>query len=103
MNDLNSVLIEGKIVSISNFSVKPGGKTIAIDSTRYRKDGPGEYRKDVSRFSIIVDEEWADTTLVKELKINDTIRIVGRLTSYDITSTKIYAEHLELRPVKKTA
>jgi hypothetical protein len=80
MNDLNSVLIEGKISKVSK-------ESLTMKSCRYDKD-------DNIFETTFVDVE---TTYIENARINRNVRIVGRLKMNN-DKIVIEAEHIEYRP-----
>lgn len=107
MNNLNSVLIEGKMVRDPLVRTTPRGKllcTFSLASNRFYRQESG-YEKEVSFFDV---EAW--TRLAEDCgshgKKGRSVRVVGRLKQDRWNGTdgkmrsrvNIVAEHIEFRP-----
>jgi len=107
MNNLNSVLIEGRLVRDAQFRTTPKGTslcTFSLASNRFYKQDSGMERE-VSYFDIETWGKLADNCKTLGTK-GRAVRVVGRLkqsrwTGADgklATRVLIVAEHIEFRP-----
>ena len=87
MNDLNSVLIEGKVVGIKELS--PEKIRFTISSQRFTGD-----KKEVHFFDIAGKGRLA--LFCENLKPDTRVRIVGRMIQKD-NMVLILAEHIEIK------
>ena len=87
MNDLNSVLIEGKVVGIKELS--PEKIRFTISSQRFTGD-----KKEVHFFDIAGKGRLA--LFCENLKPDTGVRIVGRMIQKD-NMVLILAEHIEIK------
>ena len=93
MNDLNSVLIEGKVVGIKELS--PEKIRFTISSQRFHKEpGDSEIKKEVHFFDIAGKGRLA--LFCENLKPDTRVRIVGRMIQKD-NMVLILAEHIEIK------
>jgi len=113
MNDLNSVLIEGKITGKPTRRTTPAGTAVCtfdLGSDRFYRNGPEDaFVKETNTFSILAKGKLADVCMnscVPGLRV----RVVGFLTQFHINgkpermTARIVAEHVEFRPeTAKTA
>ena len=88
MNDLNSVLIEGKVVGIKELS--PEKIRFTISSQRFTGD-----KKEVHFFDIVGNGKLA-VFCSENLKPDTGVRIVGRMIQKD-NMVLILAEHIEIK------
>lgn len=102
MNNLNSVLLEGKIEKGPSLLTAPEGKslcTFTISSARFYKQG--EDRKiETSLFDVEAHGRLAEVC-GEYLKAGREVRVVGRLREED-SRVFINAEHVEFKPAKKS-
>ena len=103
MNDLNSVLIEGRVKGEPKLSYSSHGTPIchfSIKSKRcHRVDD--KYQEKVHTFDVVVVSQLAERCM-EYLRKDKGIRIVGRLESdEDSIITIIQAEHVEFKPEPK--
>jgi single-stranded DNA-binding protein len=94
-NDLNSVLIEGKLPE----DAMPSGKgkqdcTFFIHSSRLYKEGD-ELKEELTSVGVVTTGELADRC--RSLKTGRIVRVVGRLSA-DEACLYIQADHVEFRP-----
>lgn len=85
MNPLNSIILEGVVKNIINDTL------LSVSVSRKYKNENGEYQYHVSHFNI-------SNVLDPDVKVGDTIRVVGRLhqeTSHGQSVIHIIAEHTE--------
>lgn len=88
MNNLNSVLIEGKIISEPEYSENK--VTIKVASTRYTKTGEPE----VTTVEILISPKIT-------ISNGRDVRVVGRLANNSTGSLFIVCEHIEIRRCNK--
>jgi len=109
-NDLNSVLIEGNLVSDPELAYKPNGTPVAklrIASKRCYKT-EDEYGQEISLFEIIVYDRKGEVCQEK-LRKGRGVRVVGRLKQErwqeadgsDREKIIIVAEHVEFKPKRE--
>lgn len=100
MNDLNSVLLEGRVALVVDYTSDPEWPStkIRIDVMRHGA---------VSQYVVFAYGRLASKALL--LEVEDRVRIVGHLDEYpstahfyDIAPTCIIAEHIETRPNRST-
>jgi single-strand DNA-binding protein len=107
MNNLNSILIEGKVSSEIELSYTPQGTavcTFSLASDRFQKTGETT-EKETSIFPIETRLRLAEIC-AKYLKKGRGVRVVGRLkqeTVEGVSRVWIVAEHVEFRPETKDA
>lgn len=112
MNNLNSVLIEGNLTKDPELAYTPKGTPVcrfSIATNRFYKQEE-EYQKEVSYFDVTV---WAKQAEVCSEYLNKGrgVRVVGRLKQDrwqnqegdNRSKVLIVAEHVEFRPMKKSA
>lgn len=101
LNDLNSILLEGRLKDEPKLSYSPHGTPIcqfSIESRRcYKVDD--EYQKRIHTFDIVVVSQLAERCM-EYLHKDKGVRVVGRLES-DEGNITIQAEHVEFIPEKK--
>ncbi len=113
MNHLNSILVEGNLVRDPNFRSTPSGNQVCdftVATNRNYKIADQKYENEVSYFDI---EAWArlGSACAQNLKKGRGVRVVGRLKQDRWTDTegkshsrvKIVAEHVEFKPMSKSA
>ena len=111
MNDLNSILIEGKLVRDVNLKTTASGTavcTFSMVSTRYYKQDDG-LQKEISYFDVQAWGKLAETCHQNGTK-NRGVRVVGRIKQESWQDKDgnqkdkivIVAEHIEWRPVLKS-
>ena len=98
MNSLNSVLIEGILVMNPEYvgvgnTIISGAFTIA--STRYLKKN-NEVEKETRFFNIIMNGNLA-VNMKKIIFIENSVRVVGRLSQNEDGDIIIIAEHIEIK------
>lgn len=104
MNNLNQIIIEGKIAEKPNYQTAINGtKTclLEISVERNYKNSSGEMSKEIDDFEIIAYGMIADFS--KNFQIGDNIRVIGRLKQNKWTDSdgkkhsaiNIFAEHIE--------
>jgi single-strand DNA-binding protein len=101
MNNLNSVLLEGKIEKEPVLLAAPEGKslcTFTIASERYHGQ-PEKIETEVSSFDVEAYGHLAEVC-GEYLKTGLGVRIVGRLKQED-GGVFIVAEHVEFKPTAK--
>lgn len=94
MNALNSLIIEGKIISEPKVSMKPNGCEVtcfALSHSRFCKGIDGNTFEERNIFNV--------ETLFKSsaIKINKGVRLVGRLRAEKDGKVCIVVEHLEIK------
>lgn len=81
MNNLNQIILEGKVAEKPDFQLALNGMktcSLAIASERnYYSTSTGEMVKEVYNFKVMAYESLAD--ICKKYKIGEDIRLVGRL------------------------
>jgi len=95
MNDLNSVLMEGTVKSISTGLTSKDRLNFIIESKRYCKKVE-EIETETSDFDIAVYGQLA-TTCFEHLDEGRGVRVVGRLEQ-EHGGIIIVAEHVEFKP-----
>ena len=113
MNHLNGILVEGNLVRDPNFRSTPSGNQVCdftVATNRNYKIADQKYENEVSYFDI---EAWArlGSACAQNLKKGRGVRVVGRLKQDRWTDTegkshsrvKIVAEHVEFKPMSKSA
>ena len=106
MNNLNSLILEGKIAK--DFEFVPNGLKIAIASSRFEKGADGELKENISTFDVEIYGQMA-TAFGTKLVPGRGIRVVGRLSQKkwkdeegkEYSRVFVIAEHIELKPIKK--
>lgn len=101
MNNLNSVLLEGKLEKGPQLLTAPEGKslcTFTIRSECYYKQGE-ELEKETSSFDIEARGHLAEVC-GDYLKKGRCVRVVGRLKQDTFRDVRVFivAEHVEFRP-----
>lgn len=94
MNNLNSVLLEGKLTNHPILTDSTGFCEFTIETHRYYKDN-GETKLESFSVNIEASNNLAKTCF-DNLEKNSTIRVVGRLGNAD-SGIKIIAEHVEFK------
>ena len=98
MNSLNSLLVEGNLVSdpiMENNICK-----FSISSDRFYKE-ENDLVKETSYFNIEAYGRLGENCY-KELKQNRGIRVVGRIRQLELDGKMIViSEHIEFKPIKK--
>ncbi len=109
MNNLNSILLEGKLDADPELKNAPNGHpicTFTVACSRYYKKGD-DMEEEISYFDVRVYDRLAE--VCKEyLSKGRGVRVVGRLAQEHLqleggrqqTVTFIAAEHVEFRPLK---
>lgn len=100
MNQLNSLILEGTVTKNAVYEDKKASFSISV--SRYYKDTNGEAGEVKSYFDIEVTGVLAEK-LYEKLKEGRGVRVVGQLRSKDVDGNRkvyVYAEHIELKPVK---
>jgi single-strand DNA-binding protein len=99
MNSLNSVLIEGNL--ISNPILENNICKFSICSDRFYKNENNDLIKEISYFNIEATGRLGETCN-KELKKNRGVRVVGRIKQLELFGKMtIIAEHVEFKPIIK--
>jgi single-strand DNA-binding protein len=106
MNNLNSLILEGRIAN--DFEFIPNGLKIVIASSRFEKGADGELKENISFFDVEIYGQMA-TTFEPKLMPSRGIRVVGRLSQKkwkdeegkEHSRVFVTAEHIELKPIKK--
>lgn len=105
LNDLNSILIEGKLKDDPQFSYDPHGALSCyfsiVSNRRHKVDD--EYQTIPQTFDIVVFSEMADACR-ENLRKDRGVRVVGRLESNEddgAIHVFIHAEHVEFKPETK--
>lgn len=102
MNNLNQIIIEGKVSEKPNYKTENLKHCLFVISVEHNyKNSIGEITKEIDNFEIIAYASLAD--LSKNLVIGDTVRLVGRLRQKRWTDSNgkkycgvyIVAEHIE--------
>lgn len=105
MNNLNSIILEGNILS---FEIGNVGAFFTIEVKRDYKNLDGSYEAEVSEFEVRCYGNMA-ASVERYGKINRGIRVVGRLKQEKYTDSDgkscskviVIAEHIEFKPVNK--
>lgn len=106
LNDLNSILIEGKLKDDPQFSYSPKGISICYFSIVSKRSHKVDckYEEILYISDIVVFAEMADACR-ENLRKDRSVRVVGRLESNEddgAIHVFIHAEHVEFKPeVKK--
>ncbi len=108
MNMLNSIIIEGTVSTKPEPTKDVYAFGIACD--RYYKNANGENQKETSCFDVVTYGAMAEIAN-KECQVGRGVRIVGRLkqtveTGSDgkhLSKVVVVAEHIEFKPMAKTA
>ncbi len=109
-SDLNSVLIEGNLVSDPDLVYKPNGTPVTkmrISTQRFYKGNDG-YGQETSFFEITVNGRQGEVCQEK-LRKGRGVRVVGRLKQEswqqedgtDMEKIIVIAEHVEFKPVRE--
>ena len=106
MNNLNSLILEGRIAN--DFEFVPNGLKIEIASSRFEKGADGELKENISSFDVEIYGQMA-ATFESKLLPSRGIRVVGRLSQKkckdeegkEYSRVFVTAEHIELKPIKK--
>jgi hypothetical protein len=88
MNNLNSVVLEGKLIEIEK---EDNSVLLQIETVRFYRENE-ESVKEICHFIIVLYSRLADYS--SYCKIGDLLRIVGRLKETD-NSVVVIAEHVE--------
>lgn len=97
MNNLNSCILEGTMSSA------PDGKgKFCVATERTYKNADGEVATKRTHIFVVADGRLGELVSSKFEK-NRGIRIVGRLQTDERGRAEIYAEHIEFKPIFKTA
>ncbi len=110
MNDLNSIIIEGKISLIPKCTETNKSKVcnLAIANNRYYKEkGADDWQKECSFIPV---EVWNPKEYILKLKVGDTIRVEGRLKQFSWKDEndnqrhrlKVVADSIEVKPKRDT-
>lgn len=97
MNNVNSVIVEGEMGNVPN----EDGKCYVI-STRTFKNDLGEMETTRSHFFVVIKDRLAEMYTNKFTR-GRGVRIVGRLQNDNRGRAEIFAEHIEFKPIFKTA
>lgn len=110
MNMLNSIIIEGKVLNKTSTVTVQGNPVtvITIETRRSCKDSyDGTEKEELSKFDVDTFGKLAEMCN-EYANEGRTIRVVGRLTTHDITVNgttvpriTILAEHIEFKPFTK--
>ena len=109
MNMLNSIIIEGKVLNKTSTTMQGGLVTvITIETRRSFKDSyDGSIKEELSKFDVDTFGKLAEVCN-EYANEGRTIRVVGRLTTHDITvngvtvpHVSIMGEHIEFKPFTK--
>jgi single-strand DNA-binding protein len=103
-NDLNSILLEGRVSNHPEYSKDGKGVTICRFDVAVTRYPPGGGTPEVSFFVVSVRDRLAET-MRSVLQKGLQVRVVGRLRQerWEAKTEKrskviVYAEHVELRP-----
>jgi single-strand DNA-binding protein len=109
MNNLNSILLEGKLDADPELAYAPSGQptcSFTVVCNRYYKKGE-DLEEETSHFDVRVQNRLAEVCH-EYLKKGRGVRVVGRLAqetvkfgNLDQTRVFIAAEHVEFRPATK--
>ena len=107
MNNLNSLILEGKIAK-DFVQYVPNGLRVEIATSRMEKGADGELKEIISSFDVEIYGQMA-TTFESKLIEGRGIRVVGRLSQKkwkdeegkEYSRVFVIAEHIELKPIKK--
>lgn len=115
MNTLNSIILEGKIVSRDvNVSQRykkitvHGLVVVQLETSRYVTRLDGSKEEEYQVFDVLVDGNLAEH-LTNHCEIGRGLRVVGRLSNEKYTdshgkrhaTTCVFAEHIEYKPFVK--
>jgi hypothetical protein len=90
MNQLNSILLEGKIISVEQSKT---GYFFNMESTHIYRDA-----EEMKKLTLNIGVEYSDKDATR-LQIDSIVRVVGKLIQDDIDDTiYILAECVELPP-----
>ena len=97
-NNLNSVIIEGKIISITKYDDRCH---FTLLTRRYYRREDTVFRED-SYFNVYAEGKLGEI-MNEKLDTDKEVRVVGRLVNVqyvgnNCASVEIYAEHIEDRP-----
>jgi hypothetical protein len=93
MNQLNSILLEGKIISVEQSKT---GYFFNMESTRIYRDAE-EIKKSILNIGV----EYSGENAAK-LQIDSIVRVIGKFVQDDIDDTiYILADHVEVQPDSK--
>lgn len=95
MNNLNSVIVEGK-VSLNNFDIRNSVCHIQIQVSRKYKNIDGEWVEEIISIPAKSFGRLAEI-MNQKLELSSKIRIVGRL-SKNADTLFILVEHFEIQP-----
>lgn len=103
MNDLNSILIEGKVLRIPNEGKDEIGVhcKIIIETVRTYKKNEDDFIRETSYFTVKVYGRKLKKLCVEYLKPERKIRVIGRLKQENIEGREkvlIIADHAEFKP-----
>ena len=111
MNQLNSLILEGRIVKNASLKELPSGLKVCemdLAVNRSYKGNNGEWIEEVSYFDVTTFGKLAEVASEKGVK-GAEIRVVGRLKQdrwttqegKQMSKVSVLAEHLEFKPVAK--
>jgi hypothetical protein len=90
MNQLNSILLEGKIISVEQNKT---GYFFNLESTHIYRDA-----EEMKKLTLNIGVEYAGKEGAK-LQIDSIVRVIGKFVQDDIDDTiYILADHVEVRP-----
>lgn len=96
-NHINSVVLEGKVVSPVTIEMTKERVTFQIESCRRYRTSPGVYEDEASVFTIRVWDRLAKSC-EKEIAPGRTVRIIGRAAQDHVSGCTVFvAEHIEWR------
>jgi len=108
MNDLNSVILEGRLTAEPEVGYEDTGRAVCrfvIASKRYHRVDD-KYEEEISHFGIVVHDRLAEICH-ENLHEQSGVRVVGRLRAETCGALKkarpvvIRAEHIEFKPEKR--
>ncbi|MDY6397051.1 MAG: single-stranded DNA-binding protein [Treponema sp.] len=111
MNQMNQILIEGKVVRDALVKETVKGTrvcTVSIATNRYYKDLNGEFQKEVAFFDVEAWGENFSSRIARMATKGRGLRVVGRLkqerwkTQEGKNTSKVFivAEHIDFQPQK---
>ena len=111
MNQLNSLILEGRIVKNASLKELPSGLKVCemdLAVNRSYKGNNGEWIEEVSYFDVTTFGKLAEVASEKGVQ-GAEIRVVGRLKQdcwttqegKQMSKVSVLAEHLEFKPVAK--
>lgn len=103
MNQINALIVEGKIKEVKNCEIKEVNKSIVIlETERFHSDENGNKTREVYYFKC---EVWGAMTKIVQKKEDKNCRIVGRMkqnrfideSGKNCSEIVIVAEHIDIK------